>query len=122
MKFNLDDGRGQTHINNYQAHDHIRVNGQSYQHSLLLTPTAIVRWSPIDWQKLTAADFTQALDLNQGFILFGSGDTHRFLSPDLLTEFTTRGIAIEMMATDAACRTFNILMSENRPVTAALLL
>ena len=35
--------------------------------------------------------------------------------------FYRRGIGIEVMSTDAACRTFNVLVSEGRKVVAALL-
>ncbi|MFA7350191.1 MAG: Mth938-like domain-containing protein, partial [Methylotenera sp.] len=52
----------------------------------------------------------------------GTGKTHRFLHQKLNVALTQQGVAVECMTTVAACRTYNILMSEGRKVAAALLL
>jgi len=122
MKFNLDRGEEHYHIDSYQALEYISVNGKKYTHSLIITHNQILPWSPSDFEALTPENFNQLLEINQGFILFGSGKNHQFPSPDLLNSFYTNNTAIEIMSTNAACRTFNVLMSENRAVTAALLL
>jgi uncharacterized protein len=54
-------------------------------------------------------------------VLLGTGARQVFPSPELLMCFHRRGIGIEVMATAAACRTFNVLVSERRKVVAALL-
>lgn len=122
MKFSLDRGEERYYIDTYQAGEYLSVNRQQYTHSLIVTQDSLQAWSPSDFNDLNADSFTQLLALNQGLILFGSGKTHQFPQPDLLSEFYQQGINIEIMSTDAACRTFNVLMSENRKVTAALLL
>ncbi|VAW74722.1 FIG020313: hypothetical protein [hydrothermal vent metagenome] len=45
-----------------------------------------------------------------------------FPSPALTAPLLEAGIGVEVMDTAAACRTFNVLLSEGRPVVAALLL
>jgi uncharacterized protein len=122
MKFQLDKGEGRHYIQYYQADKCICVNQIEYPHSLILTAHHIAPWSAKHNATLTAADFTPLFTLHPHFVLFGSGKRHQFPHPDLLTDFYTTGTAIEIMATDAACRTFNVLMAENRAVVAALLL
>jgi len=52
----------------------------------------------------------------------GSGPRHRFPEPRLLAAILGRGIGCEVMETGAACRTYNVLVSEDRRAVAALLL
>jgi uncharacterized protein len=52
----------------------------------------------------------------------GTGATHRFIRPHLIQALTAAHIPVECMTTDAACRTYNILMAEGRKVAAALIL
>jgi uncharacterized protein len=55
-------------------------------------------------------------------VLLGTGLQLRFPPPHYSVELLSRGIGVEIMANDAACRTFNILLSEDRQVLLALLL
>jgi uncharacterized protein len=43
------------------------------------------------------------------------------MPPDLRTLFRDRGIGVDVMATGAAVRTFNILLGERRRVAAGLI-
>jgi len=61
--------------------------------------------------------FAQAPEL----VLLGTGARQVFPRPELLMAFYRRGIGVEVMSTDAACRTFNVLVSDGRRVVAALL-
>ena len=67
------------------------------------------------------ADFQPALDFQPEILLFGTGTSQQFPALSLMTEIMQAGTAIEVMETAAACRTFNVLISENRSVIAALL-
>ena len=55
-------------------------------------------------------------------MIFGSGARLRFVAPSLLRALIERRIGVETMDTAAACRTYNVLVGERRPVVAALLL
>ena len=55
-------------------------------------------------------------------MLLGTGARQRFPHPRLLKPLTEAGIGCEAMTSQAACRTYNILMSEGRRVLAAILL
>jgi uncharacterized protein len=55
-------------------------------------------------------------------VIFGSGVRLRFPAPAMLSGLIARRIGVESMDTAAACRTYNVLVSEGRTVVAALLL
>jgi uncharacterized protein len=55
------------------------------------------------------------------FILLGCGARGMFLPPVLKQALRDAGLGIDAMDTGAACRTFNIMLTEERPVVAALM-
>ena len=102
--------------------------GEIHLRDQILTTNAIISsdqlfvdWQPASFENMSIADFKIALDLQPEILLFGTGVTQRFPDLGLLTEIMQAGTAIEVMQTGAACRTFNVLISENRSVIAALL-
>jgi uncharacterized protein len=79
-------------------------------------------WEPADFGALTQAHFDELLQLKPELVIFGSGARLRFAPPALLRNLIARRIGVESMDTAAACRTYNVLVSERRSVVAALLL
>ena len=54
-------------------------------------------------------------------MVIGCGVRAALIRPDILRDIKSAGIAVESMDTGAACRTFNVLMSEDRRVAAVLI-
>ena len=81
----------------------------------------IADWRPAAITEMSIADFAPALELCPEMILLGTGRKQQFPHISLLTSLLQSGIAIEVMETGAACRTFNVLLGERRAVVAALL-
>ena len=54
-------------------------------------------------------------------MLLGTGAEPAIIHRDLRVELRALGIGLEVMGTGAACRTFNVLLAEDRAVVAALL-
>ncbi|WP_066456375.1 Mth938-like domain-containing protein [Castellaniella caeni] len=54
-------------------------------------------------------------------VIIGTGTRQTFLPPDVIRPLLQLGIGVETMTTQAAARTYNILMSEERHVLALLL-
>lgn len=54
-------------------------------------------------------------------VLLGTGATQVFPDSRWRATFLTRAIGLEVMATAAACRTYNVLAAEKRRVTALLI-
>jgi uncharacterized protein len=121
MELELDKGSG-IRIEAYEP-GKIRINGQTYTHSLLLTPEKIIAdWRPQSFADLNKDDFQPVLDLQPTIILLGVGTTFHFPAHTLLSDIHAARIGLETMTTDAACRTYNLLMSEDRNVVACLLI
>jgi uncharacterized protein len=59
--------------------------------------------------------------LDREIVLLGTGRLLRFPRPELLRPLVQAGVGVEVMDVQAACRTYNILASEERKVAAALL-
>lgn len=125
MKLHLTRAEGQHLITGY-ADDYIAINQQRYSHSLIVTPdTLITDWTAgriLTFDSLTEMDFEKIAVMKPEVVLLGTGKTHRFLHPKISVLLTQQNISLECMTTAAACRTYNILMSEGRNVAAALIL
>ena len=73
-------------------------------------------------EELVEEDFQPALDANCEVIVLGTGARPLFPPRALVFAFSRLGIGLETMETNAACRTFNILISEGRRAAAALII
>lgn len=103
--------------------DFIEVNKKRYTNHLIVMPEEIVQdWPVVGLAHLTALHFNNMLELKPEVVLLGTGKTHQFIHPKLTVALIEKGVSVECMTTHAACRTYNILMSEGRHVAAALLL
>ena len=101
----------------------MRIGSSEYRENLVLTSDAIATgWAASGFDGLTDRDFEELLSRKPELVLFGAGSKIRFPHPRLTRALTDGGIGIEVMDTQAACRTFNILAAEGRHVVAALLL
>ncbi len=100
-----------------------RFAGMSHRGSLLCLPSAIVAWDALDVATLTPASFATifAEPSAIGFVLLGTGRSHTFPAPAVRRAFSEAGIGLDTMDTGAACRTYNVLLGEGRPVAAALI-
>ena len=110
------------HLINSYSETHIVINGQRYQHNLILTPDKILAdWLPEGWEHLTELDLQPVLSLQPDIFLLGTGQKPRFPAAALLRPFIEARIGYEIMGTTAACRTYNILATEGRSVVTGLL-
>ena len=71
---------------------------------------------------LTAEHLEAVLGESTQVLILGTGTRQHFPAPKVQFALLERGIGLEVMDTGAACRTYNILVSEGRDVVAALLL
>lgn len=132
MKFILENTRG-VHIHGYQpgeltlklptgntANPHQLM---TYHSSLILTNAESVEdWAVSHADELTTQHFELAWQARPEIVLFGSGRRMKFPAHEISQEFALKGIGFEAMDTSAACRTYNVLMSEGRDVMALLII
>ncbi len=109
-------------VTGYEA-DWVEINAIRYDHSLVVLPEqAPVRWPVTDFEGLQAPDFAPIEALAPDLLILGTGQKQRFASPKLLASLMGRRIGVECMDNQAACRTYNILMTEGRKVALAVIL
>ena len=102
--------------------DWVQVNNQRYQSSLIVMAETVLPWAVEAFSALSENDFEKIQALNPEIVLLGTGPKQRFPHPRLTAVLTGAGIGVEVMDLKAACRTYNILVAEERKVAAALLL
>ena len=101
----------------------IGIGNEKITHSVVLSSEGARQdWHCHTFEALSAAHFQQIADLAPELLVFGSGQRLRFPQAAWLRPLIERGIGIETMDTQAACRTYNILASEGRRVAVALLI
>jgi len=122
MKLHLTTAAGQNIVTGY-GDDHVLVNGARYGRSFILLPETILPdWPVTRHTQLEAAHFQVLIDQRPEMVLLGTGLRHCFPSPRLYADLIRIGIGVEVMTTAAACRTYNILVSEGRRAAAALII
>jgi uncharacterized protein len=97
-----------------------RFAGMSHRGSLLCLPSGIYAWEPPD--PLDVASLAPALAERGALrvLILGTGERQVFPPPAVRRAFADAGVALEPMDTGAACRTYNVLLAEGRPLGAAL--
>ncbi|MCG8487494.1 MAG: Mth938-like domain-containing protein [Chromatiales bacterium] len=122
MKFILDDNNSGHAIQNYGTFE-ITIGGKVYRESLIIMPDRIFpQWRPTCFQELKQEDFAHLASLAPEIVVLGTGSKQHFPDQQMIRPLLEHQIGLEVMATDAACRTYNILMSEGRRVAAALIM
>jgi uncharacterized protein len=122
LKLHLSGFSGQNMFTGY-GEQYVVVNQARYEHSLIVLPDRIIEgWEAVTFEQLTAEHFDFLLSLQPEMVLFGTGATLRFPHPTLTRSLIESGVGVEVMDTNAACRTYNILTAEGRRVAAALLI
>jgi uncharacterized protein len=100
-----------------------RFAGMSHRGSLLCLPSGIWAWpvaAPEEIAEANLAPLFAEADAIELFVL-GSGPDLRPLPEALRWRFRDYGIGVEVMATGAAVRTYNVLVGEGRRVAAGLI-
>ena len=100
----------------------ISVNEKTVTESVVITPDIIQPWAPRNINDLASEHVDLLIELNPEVVIIGTGPDLVFPPAGLMARLQTRGIGTEVMANNAACRTFNILLAEDRRVVVALLM
>ena len=120
MKFAEDYNKDQYQITGYD-NESVRVNNKAFSNGFIVTPNHFIHdWQPQLYTDLNATDLDILFDLKPSVILLGTGAKQIFPPKEIYRALVKSGIGFEIMDTQAACRTFNILMAEDRDVAAAM--
>lgn len=114
--------RSQHYIRAYEAGE-VRLADQVLHSNCLIAPESVIsNWTTHRVDTLDADDVQAILALQPEIVILGTGLRQQFPSAAIRAAFLARDIGFEAMDLGAACRTFNVLLSEDRRVVAALLL
>jgi uncharacterized protein len=122
MKFTLETSSRINLIRGYSPGE-IRVGERRLQASCIVSAdTLIADWEPASFAALAPEHLEAILALQPELVLLGTGPTQRFPPAAIRTALTSRGVGLEVMDLGAACRTYNVLVQEERRVAAGLFL
>lgn len=93
-----------------------RIGGKRYDGPVLVMPSGVSGWGGFED---TAAVLDHVADIDVLFVGTGGEIAHPPVA--FRTVLEDAGIGVETMASPAACRTYNVLLSEGRRVAVALL-
>jgi uncharacterized protein len=120
MKFTLD-SRGDVNLIRSYASGEVRI-AELVQHApcIVTADQLILDWPARDVATLSAADLEPVFALQPDVVLLGTGAKQIFPAGTVRQAFAARRIGLEVMDLGAACRTYNILVQEERRVAAVL--
>jgi uncharacterized protein len=101
--------------------DYVAVNGARRDSNVIVTASEVRDWRAPDFAHLSADDFSELAALGVEIVLLGTGRRQRFPHPRLTAALGAARIGLEVMDNKAACRTYNILVAEERRVALALI-
>ena len=122
MKIEREQSEGRNAFTGY-GEGYVEVNGTRYRESLVVSADRVVTdWPARSVESLSGDHVAAIVELKPEIVLIGTGARFQFPEPALLAPLQKAGIGVEVMDTQAACRTYNILLAEGRSVAAALIL
>jgi len=120
MKFTLDSRDDINLIRGY-AQGEVRIGEQVARMPCIVSADQLILdWAVRDVATLTAADLAPIFELQPDVVLLGTGPKQTFPASGVRQAFAVRKVGLEVMDLGAACRTYNILVQEERRVAAVL--
>ncbi|CAG4882983.1 conserved protein of unknown function [Georgfuchsia toluolica] len=121
MKLHAERPQGQYAITAYGP-GFATINQQTYRSSLIVGHDRLLPDWPVAKLEDLLSEHLLGLDQGCDVVLLGTGARQRFPQPSILRFLFEKGIGVEVMDTAAACRTYNILLTEGRAAVAALII
>ena len=121
MRFTQDSSSAAYLIRSYGGGE-LRINEEVYRGSVLVSAATLQSMPDLrNMNDLAALDPACILALDPELVLLGTGERQIFPAASFRARFLSAGIGFEVMDTGAACRTFNVLIAEQRRVAALLM-
>jgi uncharacterized protein len=121
MRFTQDSASAINVIRAY-GEGELRINDAVYRGAVIVSPTTVIpEPAVLGVQDLDKIDISRVMALQPELVLLGTGARQTFPPPAFGANFLRAGIGFEVMDTGAACRTYNVLVMEQRQVAALLL-
>jgi uncharacterized protein len=122
MKF-AQDSQDEGYVITAYDNESVTVNGKPFSQSMIIARTKLnENWDIERIELLQPVHLDLILSFNPELIIIGTGGKLIFPPVQVYSNIIRHGIGVDFMDTGAACRTYNILMSEGRDVVAGLIL
>src|SRR5262249_26101832 len=122
MKFTLERSPNVNVIRSY-SDQVIQIGEHSIRSSCIVTADRLIaNWPAASIEELDVNHLEPVFELRPELVLFGTGARQQFPAAAIRAALNARGIGVEAMDLGAACRTFNVLVQEERRVAAVLFL
>ncbi|KTC86789.1 Mth938-like domain-containing protein [Legionella brunensis] len=100
----------------------VRIDSITYSNSLIVSSHEIITDWPIKaFHELNEDTVWPLLRYEPKIVLIGHGQQGQLAPIPLMQMLAKKGIGLECMSIGAACRTFNVLLSEQREITLGLI-
>jgi len=115
-------GSGRQVVQSYRG-GRFRISGNTFEGAVIVLPERVLTWPVADLSAVGLETLGPVIATEPGIeiLLLGTGARMQPVSPGLRVALRTHGIVVDAMGTGAACRTFNVLVAEDRRVAAALI-
>jgi uncharacterized protein len=110
------------HIRSVDKHGLV-IDDRRFTSSLIVGARLLhTDWPVLHLEDLNEQTIEPLIEHRPEVVVLGFGTVQAFPDPAIQSAFMNHGVGIECMTLDAACRTFNVLMSENRRALAGLII
>ncbi len=106
-------------IKNYENHI-IYIDKDKYDSNIFVSKDFVIKWQIFDINEIVKDDLNDVLEYKPEILIIGTGLHPILPRTDIITQLHSNNIGVEFMSTDAACKTFNVLLQEDRNVIAGL--
>jgi uncharacterized protein len=122
MKLALDGAPGVNIIKSYEP-GLVRIRNRQFDCSLIVLRDHLIEdWQPRDVAQLRTSHFAPLLAHQPEVLILGTGENQVYPEPASFVTLMDLGIGFEVMGNAAACRTYNILLSEDRRAALTLIM
>lgn len=122
MKFTEEKLSSGNLIHSYES-DRVQIGETLYRQSVIVSRDRLLSpWPVRHVDELKSAHIDEITADKPDLVIIGTGQEHRWPDMAVIYEIGARGIGCEVMSTGSACRTYNVVASEGRRVTAALII
>ena len=91
-------------------------------HTNIIIDNKVKQWNIEKSQLFNFKYYDEMILSKPDIVIVGCGDIQILPTPEFINYFTSQDISIEIMTTESACKTFNVLISEHRKVVTGLIL
>ena len=117
MELTLQANKSNIFIKNYE-NGCFYIADKVYKYNICILKNQISQWKTPNCSQLVIKDIEEIIQHRPEIIILGTGITSMIPSKEIIKTCHSKNIGIEFMKTESACKTFNLLIAEERDIAA----